>query len=63
MSLIGLVITLLVVGLLWWCVQRLLRAFNFGEPITSIVMVVFVILVCFALIGLVTDRPLFVRIW
>jgi hypothetical protein len=63
MSLIGFVVALLVVGLLWWAVQRLLAAFSIGDPIRTVVLVVFVVLVCFWLIGVVTERPFFVRVW
>jgi hypothetical protein len=63
MTLIGFVITLVVVGLLWWAVQRLLAAFSIGEPIRGVILVLFVVLVCVVLLGLVTERPLFVRLW
>jgi hypothetical protein len=63
MSIIGFVIALLVVGLLWWAVQRLLSAFSVGDPIRTVVLVIFVLLVCLWLIGAVTERPMFVRLW
>jgi len=63
MSLIGFVIGLVIIGLLWWAVQKLLGAFGIGDPIRTVVLVVFVVLVCVWLVSMITGRPLFVRIW
>ena len=53
---------MLVIGLLWWAVQRLIAAFHIGEPIATIVVVVFVVLAVLWLIGFVAGVPHFIRI-
>ena len=63
MSLIGFVIGLLIIGLLWWAVNRLLAVFGIGDPIRTVVLVVFVVLVVLWLIGAVAGVPAHVRIW
>jgi len=45
MSILGLLVALVVICLLWWAVNAILRAFGMGDPIATIVKVVFVILV------------------
>lgn len=45
MSLISLLVALIVIGLVWWVVNAILRAFGIGDPIATIVKVVFVIAV------------------
>jgi hypothetical protein len=45
MTLIGLLVGLIIVCLLWWAVTRLLAAFGVGDPIATVVKVIFVILV------------------
>ena len=44
MPLISLLIVLIVVCVLFWAVQQILRAFGIGDPIRTIVMVVFVLI-------------------
>ncbi len=50
------------IGLLWWAVQRLIAAFGIGDPIRSVILVVFVVLVVLWLIGAVAGVPRFIRI-
>jgi len=51
MSLFGLLVTLLVLCLVFWAIRRILAATGVGEPITTIVYVVFVLIVCFYLLS------------
>jgi hypothetical protein len=45
MNLIGLLVGLIILCLVFWCIRTLLAAFGVGEPISTVVMVVFVIIV------------------
>jgi type IV secretory pathway TrbL component len=45
MSLIGLLVALVVICLLWWAITRIMAAFGLGDPIATIVKVVFVVAV------------------
>ena len=45
MSIIGLLVALVVICLLFWAVNAILRAFAVGDPIATIVKVVFVVIV------------------
>ncbi len=51
MSLIGILIVVLVFCLLYWCVMRLLSAFGVGDPIATVVQIVFVLIFVIWLIG------------
>ena len=51
MSLIGLLVALVIVCLLWWAVTAILRAFSVGDPIATVVRVVFVVIVILWLIS------------
>ena len=57
MPLLTFVVTLLVIGILWWCVQRLVQALAIREPVATVIYVVFAILVCVYLVGVITGRP------
>jgi hypothetical protein len=50
MNVIGLLLTLVVIGLIFWAVRTLMAAFGIGDPIAS---VVYVILVVFVVLWLV----------
>jgi uncharacterized membrane protein YwzB len=63
MTLVGLVIGLLVIGILWWAVQRIIAAFHIGEPWATAIVVVFAILAVLALVGGVAVVPRYVRIF
>lgn len=54
---ISLVIGLIVICLLWWAITRLLAAFSIGNPIATVIQVIFVVLVVLWLIGLVSGHP------
>ena len=56
MTLLTFVVTLLIVGILFWCVQKILIAFAVGEPISTVVYVVFLLLVVIWLVGAITGR-------
>lgn len=45
MSLVGLLVALIVIGLIWWAITALLSAFGIGDPIATIVKVIFVVVV------------------
>ena len=51
MSLIGLLVALVIVCLAWWAVTAILRAFGVGDPIATVVKVVFVVIVVLWLIS------------
>jgi uncharacterized membrane protein YwzB len=51
MSLIGLLVALVVICLVWWAVTAILRAFGVGDPIATLVRVVFVVIVVIWLLG------------
>lgn len=51
MSIVALLVALVVVCLLWWAVTRLLAAFRVGDPIATVVKVVFVVLVVLWLVS------------
>ena len=54
---ITLLVSLVVICLLWWAVTRILAAFGVGDPIATVVKVVFVILVVFWLLSAVGVAP------
>ena len=51
MSLIGLLVALVVVCLLFWAINAILHAFGVGDPIATVVKVVFVVIVVLWLIS------------
>lgn len=51
MSLIGLLVALIIICLLYWAVQAILRAFGIGEPVSTVVKVAFVIIIVLWLLG------------
>ncbi len=51
MSLIGILVALVVICLLFWAVNAILGAFGVGDPIATIVRVVFVVLVVLWLVS------------
>jgi predicted PurR-regulated permease PerM len=53
MSIIGILIALVIICLLWWAVNAILRAFGVGDPIATLVKVVFVVLVVLWLLSAV----------
>lgn len=60
MSIIGLLVALVLICLLWWAVTAILAAFGVGDPIATIVKVVFVVLVVLWLlsaVGVSTGLP------
>ena len=57
MPLVSFVVALLVVALLFWAIQQLLVAFGIGEPVRTVVLVIFVLLVVLWLLGVVGVLP------
>jgi hypothetical protein len=53
MSLVAILVTLLLIALVWWAVNAILGAFGVGEPIATVVRVVFVIVVVLWLLSAV----------
>ncbi len=51
MSLIGLLILLIVFCVILWAARALLAAFSIGEPISTVVWVLIVLIAVFALLG------------
>lgn len=51
MSLIGLLVLLIVFGVVIWAARALLTAFALGEPITTVVYVLIVLVAVFAVLG------------
>lgn len=45
MSILSLLVALVIICLLYWAVMKILAAFGIGDPIATLVKVVFVILV------------------
>lgn len=45
MSIISLLVALVVICLVWWALNAILRAFGVGDPIATVVKVVFVVIV------------------
>jgi hypothetical protein len=45
MSIVPLLVALVVICLLWWAVTSILRAFAVGDPIATVVKVIFVVVV------------------
>lgn len=45
MTLIGLLVALIVIALLYWAVMSILGAFGVGDPIATVVRVLFVLIV------------------
>jgi predicted PurR-regulated permease PerM len=56
MTLLGFVIGVLAIGILYWCVQRLIQAYKIPDPIATTIIVVFALLVVIWLIGLTTGK-------
>ena len=57
MSLIGLLVALVILCLGWWAVNAILRAFGVGDPIATVVKVVFVCAVVLSLLSLLGYGP------
>ena len=51
MTIIGLLVVLIDIGLVWWAINALLGAFGIGNPIATVVKVLFVVIVILWLIS------------
>lgn len=45
MTLVGLLVALIIIALLYWAIVSILSAFGLGDPVATIVKVIFVIIV------------------
>lgn len=54
MNLLSLLVALVIICLVWWAVTAILRAFGIGDPIATLVKVIFVIVVVLWLLSVVT---------
>lgn len=45
MNIIGLLVTLIIIGLVFWAIRTLMAAFGIGDPIATVVYVIFVVFV------------------
>lgn len=53
MSLLGLLVVLVVFCLAWWAIHAILRAFGVGDPIATVVKVIFVVIAVLWLVSTV----------
>ena len=60
MTLVGLVVVLLVIAVLYWCVVKILAAFGIGDPIRTVVMVVFALIAVLWLLSALFGGPIHV---
>jgi hypothetical protein len=51
MPIVQLLIALLIFALAWWIVQRVIIAFKIGEPVQTVILIVFVLVVMLWLIS------------
>lgn len=58
MTIVGLLVALVIACLVFWCVNAILRAFGVGDPIATLVKVVFVIVVVLWLLGALGYAPM-----
>jgi len=57
MTILSLLVGLIVILLVFWAANKLLKAFGVGEPITTVVYVGLVIVLVYWLLGLVGVGP------
>lgn len=51
MTILSVLVALVVLALLWWAITAILRAFGVGDPIATLVKVIFVMAVVLWLLG------------
>lgn len=51
MTLIGLLVAIIVIGVVFWAARALIAAFSIPQPIATVIMVVLVILVLVIILG------------
>lgn len=56
MSILGILVALIVIGLVWWAINAIMGAFGIGDPIATIIRVVFVV---FVILWLLSEFGLF----
>lgn len=54
MTLVGVLVVLIVFGLIWWAAHKLMAAFGIGEPISTIITVILVIVFALYLLSAFT---------
>ena len=63
MTLLGLLVALIILCLVFWCVQQLAGAFGLPEPIKTVILVLLVIIAIFWLLGLATGHVPSMRLY
>lgn len=56
-SLVGLLVGLIIIGLVFWAVRALCAAFGIGEPITTVIYVILVIFIVLWLVSFMGYGP------
>jgi len=51
MSLIGLLIALVIIGVIFWAVRALIGAFGIPDPIATVIYVILVLIILFWILG------------
>lgn len=51
MSLLGILVALIIIGVVFWAARKLIAAFSIPEPIATVIMVVLVIVCLFWIVG------------
>jgi hypothetical protein len=62
MSIIGLLVALIIIGLLFWAVRAICAAFSIPAPVATVIQVVMVLIVVLWILqatGLLTSGPVF----
>lgn len=62
MSLLGLLVAVIVIGLIFWCLQQLTAAFGVPQPVRTVIMVLFVVIVIIWLLGGLTGLSVPLRL-
>lgn len=57
MSLIGILIVLIIVGVVFWCARQLIRAFSIPDPIATVIYVLLVLVALVWLLGQIGYGP------
>lgn len=56
MTLIGLLIAIIIIGVVFWCAKQLIAAFQIPEPIATVLIVLLVLVALGMLLGQYTGR-------
>lgn len=53
MNILSILVAVIIICLVFWCIRTLMGAFGIGEPISTVVMVLFVVIVILYLLSLI----------